>query len=296
MKTDPPSCLPPKQSPTPSSAAAQLRDHGLRPKQSLGQNFLSDPQICGRIADLCPSLSVVEIGAGLGALTGALLQRGRRVLAVETDRRLTPLLRQSFAAELSSGQLSLLEADARKLDWVAVFDSLPAPRTLAGNLPYHLSGLLLRHAVDHAGWLQHAVFLLQREVVARLVARPGTADYGALTVFVQSVYVPRRVFSISRGAFFPPPKVDSAVVELVAHSTPESQLLAPFPDLVRRAFAQRRKTLRNAWRGVAGCSDAQLGWVAEQAQVDLAARGETLSVADFQRAAREVRGLSGDSQ
>lgn len=293
MKTDTSSSSLSAAAPPGNSAAAQLREHGLQPKQSLGQNFLSDPQLCARIAELCPTPAVVEIGAGLGALTGALLERGRRVVAVETDRRLTPLLRQRFAAALGSGQLRLLEQDARKLDWVSVFDSLPAPRTLAGNLPYHLSGLLLRQAVDHAAWLEHSVFLLQREVVARLVASPGTAAYGALSVFVQSVYLPRRAFSISRGAFFPQPKVDSAVVELVAQESPETQLLAPFPELVQRAFSQRRKTLRNAWRNAAGFSDEQLRLLAERAQIDLAARGETLSVADFQRAAAEFRVLLG---
>jgi 16S rRNA (adenine1518-N6/adenine1519-N6)-dimethyltransferase len=252
-----------------SSAKQRLLERGLRPRKSLGQNFLADEGLAARIAELTAfdvPAHVLEIGAGLGALTAPLLERGQRVTAVETDRQLVPLLRERFEAELASGQLQVVEGDARELDYEALLAPLPPPRVLAGNLPYHLSGLLLRHAVDHSARLERCVFLLQLEVVDRLCAAAGSDDYGALSVFAQAVYEPRRSFVIKRGAFYPQP------------------LSASFSELVRRAFGQRRKTLRNAWHDVT----SELEERAARAGIDLGARGETLSVADFRRMAAEL--------
>lgn len=270
-----------------SSAKQRLAEHGLRPRKSLGQNFLSDEGLAARIAALTAfdvPAHVLEIGAGLGALTAPLLERGQRVTAIEADRQLVPLARERFQAELASGQLQLIEGDARELDYAALLEPLASPRVLAGNLPYHLSGLLLRHAVDHSSRLERCVFLLQLEVVDRLCAAPGSADYGALSVFAQAVYEPRRAFVIKRGAFYPQPGVDSAVVVLEPNAAAREPLSARFSELVRRAFGQRRKTLRNAWHGVA----SELEGPAARAGIDLGARGETLGVAAFRRMAAEL--------
>jgi 16S rRNA (adenine1518-N6/adenine1519-N6)-dimethyltransferase len=278
------------------SAKAQLEQHGLRPKRSLGQNFLADQSICSKIAELaCPagSCSVLEIGAGLGALTAPLLARGAHVLAVETDHELCRVLREKFEAELASGQLTLLDADARELDLGELLAQLKQPRTLAGNLPYHLSGLLLRRAVDASAGVERSVFLLQLEVVDRLCAAPGTPAYGALSVFSQAVYTPRRAFIVRRGGFYPQPTVDSAVVVLEPHAAGPSPLCDEFSALVRAAFEKRRKTLRNAWRDILGLSLEELEALARGSGVDLAARGETLGVAEFSRMAQSIRQLRG---
>jgi 16S rRNA (adenine1518-N6/adenine1519-N6)-dimethyltransferase len=161
----------------------QLLEFGIEPKRSLGQNFLADSGLCVRIAEQCAGQavgqSVLEIGAGLGALTGPLLEQHCRVVAIETDRRLCAALKTKFSDPLGSGQLTLVEADAREVDLAALLGAMPAPRVFAGNLPYHLSGLLLRHAVDHSALVLRSVFLLQQEVVDRLCASAGSDAYGA---------------------------------------------------------------------------------------------------------------------
>jgi 16S rRNA (adenine1518-N6/adenine1519-N6)-dimethyltransferase len=270
-----------------ASAKAELERHGLRAKRTLGQNFLTDRGLCERIAALVAPAGqgVLEIGAGLGALTAPLLARGSEVLAIETDRSLSAVLREKFASELADGKLRLLEADAREVDLGECLNTLAPPRTLAGNLPYQLSGLLLRRAVDLAGACQRLVFLLQLEVVDRMCAAPDTAAYGALSVFVQSAYRPRRELVVRRGAFYPQPGVDSAVVLLEPLTATVSPPSAEFSLVVRSAFEKRRKTLRNAWRSGLGLPTERLEKLAAVAGIDLNARGETLSVDAFARMA-----------
>lgn len=272
------------------SAKAELEEHGLRPKRSLGQNFMADAALCRRIAELTGlgQGGVLEIGAGLGALTRALLALQKPVLAIETDRELSRVLRGKFSPELEAGQLRLIESDVREVDLVRALESLPTPRTLAGNLPYQLSGLLLRRAVDLSNEIQRCVFLLQLEVVDRLCSPPGAADYGALSVFVQAVYAPRRAFVVRKGAFYPQPAVDSAVVVLEPLGAQRHVVSEPFSALVRAAFEKRRKTLRNAWRGIYDLSTTELEQHAKEAGIDLDARGETLGVAQFDRMAQLV--------
>jgi 16S rRNA (adenine1518-N6/adenine1519-N6)-dimethyltransferase len=280
--------------PAPPGAALRapglLERYGLRPKRTLGQNFLADTGLCEKIArTVCPGGgSVLEIGAGTGALTAPLLALGCRVTAIETDRALCQLLRDTFAEPIRAGQLSLLEADVQSLDLGAVFASLPSPRTLAGNLPYHLSGLLLRRTVELSPPPERSVFLLQLEVVERMCAAPGSDPYGALSVFVQAVATPARAFVVKRGAFYPQPKVDSAVVVLTPLARP-FRLDEAFSSLVRGAFEKRRKTLRNAWRNVAGLALAELEACAARADIDLSRRGEELGVIEFDRMADALR-------
>lgn len=271
--------------------AELLRHYGLRPRRTLGQNFLTDNGLCQKIARaVCPGGggSVLEIGAGTGALTAPLLAGGSRVVAVETDPDLSRVLRETFADALEAGQLELIEADVRELDLLALLERLPRPRVLAGNLPYHLSGLLLRRAVEVASAVDRSAFLLQLEVVDRLCSPAGGEAYGALSVFAQAVYAPERAFVVKRGAFYPQPNVDSAVV--VLKPLPRAvELSDEFTALVRAAFEKRRKTLRNAWRGVLGRTPAQIERGANDAGIDLGARGEVLAVADFERMAEQLR-------
>jgi 16S rRNA (adenine1518-N6/adenine1519-N6)-dimethyltransferase len=258
-----------------------LRARGLSPKKSFGQHFLHDRRICARIAERAttpPGGSVLEIGAGLGALTEPLAERAARVVAVERDRDLLPLLGELFA---DRPNVELCEADAVKLDWPAALAGGPRPHALAGNLPYQLTGRLLEKAVGEARLFDRAVFMVQREVAARISAPPGGKSYGALSVFVQAAFAVELAFTVAPGAFTPPPEVASAVVVLVP--SPRAEETAAFRRVVKSAFSTRRKTLRNAWRALG--SRAALEEAAARAAVDLGARAETLAVEDFARMA-----------
>ena len=266
---------------------AALREAGLRPKKSFGQNFLVAEPIARGVAAACVHedevgrARVVEIGAGTGALTRLLVERAASVVAVERDRDLVPLL----VAELGE-HARIVEGDAQTVDLTALLGEHTegAPRVLCGNLPYAITGPLLRRAVEHASRLERVVFMVQDEVASRLTARPGTKDWGALSVFVRAAYDVRRVLRAPPGAFHPPPGVTSAVVELTPSRPPRAQETDRFRALVRRAFEARRKTLRNAWAGLAPTPQA-LTAAAERAGVSLDARGETLAVEDFARMA-----------
>lgn len=272
-----------------ASPKAQLAARGLRAKKHFGQNFLADQRLCSAIAERCtepPGGTVVELGAGLGALTLPLLGRAARVIAIERDRDLVPILTEEFAAFVNSGRLAILEADAKTVDLEAAFADGPRPWVLAGNLPYQITGPLLQRAVALSRRVDRVVFLVQLEVADRLSATPDGASYGALSVFTQAAFAVQRALVIKRGAFHPQPGVDSAVVVMEPHPEPISEETPLFRRLVSAAFEQRRKMLRNAWDAVA--PSAQLTEAADRAGIDLRARGETLRVEDFARMTREL--------
>jgi 16S rRNA (adenine1518-N6/adenine1519-N6)-dimethyltransferase len=279
---------------SPSGPRALLDQRGLRPKHSFGQNFLVDPNIAARIAELSttpPGGTVVEIGAGTGALTRPLLARAARVVAIERDRDLVPVLSEDLAGDVATGRLTVVEGDAKTANIVALLEGGPAPRVLAGNLPYQLSGPLLERTVGLAAHLDQAVFMLQLEVAERLAAAPSGEDYGALTVFVRAAFDVRRALVVKRGAFYPQPNVDSAVVVLTRAARITEETPA-FRAVVKAAFSQRRKTLRNAWRSLPLDREG-LARAAERAGIDLDARGETLDVSAFARMAEAVGDASG---
>lgn len=271
-----------------------LNEHGLRPKRSFGQNFLCDAHLVQRIADLCaPNSFAVEIGAGLGGLTTVMLNCGHRVFAIERDRDMLPILSSRLEGAIQSGQLELCEADAKSVDYPAVFGAHPGPRALMGNLPYNLTGPLLQRATECAALLDRAVFLVQLEVADRLTAPPAGENYGGLSVFVQNAFTVKREFLVRRGAFYPQPGVDSAVVSMHPLAEPHSEETEVFRGLVNGAFQKRRKTLRNAWSGVGGLNTEQLTAAATQAGISLDERGETLGVGQFAAMARAVEQVRG---
>jgi 16S rRNA (adenine1518-N6/adenine1519-N6)-dimethyltransferase len=254
------------------------------PKKRFGQNFLTEPRTAARIAERAttpPGGTVLEIGPGTGALTAPLLERAGCVIAIERDADLMPGLRERFAAELDAGRLTLIEGDASAIDWPPLFVGRPPPHTLAGNVPYNITGLLIELAVDAADSLDAAVFMVQKEVADRLIAAPGSKEYGALTVFTRAAFSIERLFIVRAGSFFPRPDVDSAVVQFSPERPRRAAESPAFKSLVKAAFGMRRKTLRNAWRGVLGWSDQELATRAAAAGVSLDARGETLSVEQF---------------
>ncbi len=249
----------------------------MRPRRRFGQHFLRDPAVLGRIVgaiDPGPGDAVFEIGPGEGALTRALLERVGRLAAIEIDRDLAARLESEFPPE----RLTLQRADALEFD----FASLPQGSRLVGNLPYNISTPLLFRLAECAGRLRDLHFMLQREVVERMVARPSTPEYGRLSVMLQTRFRMQQLFTVAAGAFRPPPKVESALVRMVplaAADLPQVDRKA-FADVVRRAFAARRKTLRNALPGV------DLG----RAGIDPRLRPENLSPDDYVRVARSLAG------
>ncbi len=270
------------------SIAERLRALGIRPKKSFGQNFLVDPRAALAIAEAAttpPGGSVLEIGPGLGALTRPLLERAARVVAIERDRDLVPALSTDLGEAIASGKLVVLEADALKVDWLETLGAGPPPRVVAGNLPYAITGPLVERVTRLAGEIDRAVLMVQLEVAERLAAPAGGEAYGALSVFVQAAFTVRKLLTVRAGAFYPRPDVDSAVVVLTPDRPPRAAETEAFRQAVRAAFATRRKTLRNAWRGLYGWDRAELERRASEAGISLEARGETLAVEDFARLA-----------
>jgi len=248
-------------------------------KKHLGQNFLHERGVVDRIVlavEPRPGDRIVEIGPGQGALTLPLLDRHGALTAIEFDR---DLLQPLAAAAQAHGALTLIAADVLTVDFTAL--AAGTPLRLVGNLPYNLSSPILFHALDHAAAVRDMHFMLQKEVVERMAAGPGSQVYGRLSVMLQAYCAVTPLFTVGPGAFRPAPKVDSAVVRLVPRARADVGIddQRRFADIVRAAFGQRRKTLRNALHGVLD-SDAMLA-----AGVRPDARAEQLQVADFIRLA-----------
>jgi len=268
------------------------------PRKRFGQHFLHDQGILRRIVEAIapqPGDRLVEIGPGEGALTLPLLRAARHMTAIELDRDLIVSLGERAAAV---GDLTIIGADVLTVDFTAlaggdarIGPSRPsmASGTLAllrivGNLPYNISTPILFHCLDHAAAIRDMHFMLQKEVVERMAAPPGSKTYGRLSVMLQLRCTVEPLFKVPPGAFRPPPKVDSAIVRLTplpAHALPEADARL-IDRVVRAAFGQRRKTLGNALREVA--TIAQI----EAAGIDPRVRAEQLAPAAFVALARSI--------
>lgn len=250
-----------------------------RARKRFGQNFLSDPNIIRKIIDaIRPAAGdrMVEIGPGLGAMTEPLIERLGQLHVVEIDRDLIARLKTRYGPE----RLTIHEGDALKFD----FGTLGAPLRVVGNLPYNISTPLLFHLAGFAAQVSDMTFMLQKEVVMRMVAEPGSEDYGRLSVMLQYRFRMGRLFDVPPGAFRPAPKVTSSIVRMVPLPAQalQAQDEALLGRIVAAAFGQRRKTLRNTLRDFLGEDDfAALG-------LDAGLRGERLTVADYVAIANHV--------
>ena len=246
-----------------------------RPRKRFGQNFLQDPHYQQRIAaaiHLKQGARCVEIGPGRGAITAHLVKRFGMLEVIEMDRDLVALLRQQYSPE----QLIIHQGDVLKVN----LQELAAGKRLSiiGNLPYNISSPLLFKLIDELELIDEMVFMLQKEVVDRIVAQPGTGNYGRLSVTAGLMLHSERLFDVPPGAFYPPPKVISSVVRLVPRRDLDENLdRATFARVVKAAFAQRRKTLRNTLAGLV-TTEQMLAL-----DIDPGRRAETLEVADFMR-------------
>ncbi len=258
----------------------------IRAKKSLGQNFLKDPHYLAKIAD-CAGLgqddNVLEIGPGLGHLTAVLAARVRNVLALELDDRLIPILEKEF-----SGIERVVIEQADALEYA--YERLPGKWKVVANLPYYISTPIIQKLLLHRDKFLSLTLMLQKEVAERIAAAPGGKEYGYLSVLVQLYSRPRIEFLVPPGAFTPQPDVDSAVVTLTIFERPAVLLKDEpfFIHVVKAAFSQRRKTLRNSLKQL-GLPKEKMDTALDKTGIDLGRRAETLSVEEFGRLADFLR-------
>ena len=273
--------------------------YGFRTKKSLGQNFLADPGVIGGIADACglgaDSLAV-EIGPGLGVLTGELAERAAKVAAVEIDKALIPILRDQLAVY---DNVSIINEDILAVDAPALIEEqrvLADGRRLgrvviAGNLPYYITTPIIMGLIEAGVPADLMVFMVQKEVADRMASGPDSKDYGVLSVSLQYCCEVKKVMDVPAEAFIPSPKVDSAVVQLVPKrdDRPRAKDEALMRRLVKAGFAQRRKTLINALSG-GGFEKEKLLSALAACGIEPSRRAETLSIEEFIRLSDAVSG------
>lgn len=280
----------------PAGPLPPLRDviarHGLSANKALGQNFLFDLNLTGRIARAAAPLdagSVIEIGPGPGGLTRALLDHGaREVIVIERDRRFLPVLEEIASAY--PGRLKIVEGDALKIDAAKLGEG---PRRIVANLPYNVATPLLLNWLEAGTAFVSLTLMFQKEVAERLVAPPRTKDYGRLAIAAQWRAEVRRLFDVPPRAFTPPPKVTSSIVQLVPRATPLFPADAAMLERVTAAaFGQRRKMLRQSLRQVSPSAEEVL------VEVGIAptARGEELSIEQFCALARAFKERQGKAR
>jgi 16S rRNA (adenine1518-N6/adenine1519-N6)-dimethyltransferase len=251
---------------------------GHQARRRFGQNFLQDGRIIERIVQaIAPRAGqrLVEIGPGLGALTGPLLEAAGRLEVIELDRDLVPRLQQKFSGK---GELIVHQGDALEVDLTAMAQGQRVLR-IVGNLPYNISTPLIFHFCRHLNVIQDMYFMLQKEVVDRMTAVPGSKKWGRLSVMVQYDTVPEKLIDVPPQAFHPSPKVNSAVVRLLPKQEPRPVSREQLETVVATAFNQRRKTLRNALGNLFTVEEL------EAAQVDPGTRPEQLGLDDYVRLA-----------
>lgn len=259
-----------------------------RARKRFGQNFLHDEHIIrqiGAATGITDKDHAVEIGPGRGALTEALLDTGAKVTVIELDRDLPPILRTRFF-QVDPSRFQIIEADALKFDFTTL-GSPGSPLKLVGNLPYNISTPLIFQLLNYRHVVKDMHFMLQKEVVDRMCAAPGNSDYGRLSVMVQYFCEAQPLFKVPPGAFTPQPKVESAIVRLTPRKMPDS--LARDPDqlatLVRLAFSQRRKTIRNNLKNHIDLT------ALDRVNIDPGQRPETISMPQYVDLSNQVTEL-----
>ena len=284
----------------PSELKALLNRHGFRFSKAMGQNFLIASWVPERIAleaGIDEGTGVLEVGPGVGCLTHELAQYSGRVLAVELDERLRPVLRETLA---DCENAEVIFGDVLKQDLPAlVKEHFPGLRpVVCANLPYNVTSPLLTAFLE-AGCFETVTVMIQREVARRLCAKPGTADYGAFTVFTQWHAEPEILFDVSPGCFLPAPKVTSSVVRLTVRKAPPVEVISEkrFFAVVRAAFNQRRKTLLNALSsGLSGFTKEQIAQAISDCGLDEKVRGEALGIAEFARLSDRLDAMAKETE
>ena len=274
---------------SPGAVRALLGRYGLRPQKALGQNFIVNPSVCPRIAELGgarPGVGALEIGPGIGVLTAELAKRCEKVVAIELDKGLIPLLRETL------GQLPNLEVvhgDALKLDLPALvreqFGDMPL--VVCANLPYYITTPVLMRLLECGAKFESVTVMVQKETARRFCAPLPSREAGAITMAIAYRASCRILFEVSRGSFLPPPNVDSAVIQLTPHTLPPVDVLEPdmLFAVIRAVFAQRRKTLLNNISAAFTLPKPETAALLHSVGVDPTARGEALDLAAIARVA-----------
>lgn len=259
-----------------------LKKYDIRPKKRLSQSFLVDPNITRKIASLLgasPADNVVEIGSGLGILTGLIAPHVKSITALEID----PALAQVLKAELSAPNVRVVHDDFLEYDLHEAARQAGAPLKIIGNAPYNISSAIIFRLIDYRQDISAAVLMFQKEVADRIAAGPSSKEYGIISVVVSMYAAVRREFIVPPGCFFPRPKVDSAVIRMEFREKPLVDLTDPglFRELVRTAFARRRKTLLNNLKDSRLNISGNIEQVLQEAGIDGKRRAETLTPEEF---------------
>lgn len=269
-----------------SSPKDVINHYDIRPRKKLGQSFLLDQNIIKKIAAAARITKddiVVEIGAGIGVLTEILAQESRKIIAVELDKNLVEILKEKLAAydnvEIHSG-------DILKFDFNSISDACNSKVKVIGNVPYNISSPLIFHLLSFRSVISDFILMLQKEVVQRLVAVPNNKSYGVPSVLLQMFVTVEKILNVPASCFYPQPKVESAVIRGIFLDKPLMELVDAdfFTQLVKAAFAQRRKMLINNLKNsrlLADLEEAAIQEVLACAGIDGRRRGETLSVMEF---------------
>jgi 16S rRNA (adenine1518-N6/adenine1519-N6)-dimethyltransferase len=266
---------------SPLNISSLLREFNLRPKKGLGQNFLVDPTALERIvasADLTADSTVLEIGPGLGSLTRYLALAAGRVVAVELDENMIPILHKVLS---SWNHVEIIHGDILDLDPAVIVGE--TGYQVVANIPYYITSAVIRHLLEASVLPSRLVLTVQLEVAQRICASPG--DLSLLALSVQVYGKPSIAARIPAGAFYPPPKVDSAVVRIDLYPQPfiPGENLGTFFRLAKAGFSQKRKTLRNSLAGGLGCNTTQSMTLLETAGIDPQRRAETLSLEEWRK-------------
>lgn len=259
-----------------------LERHGFHFSKKLGQNFLINPDVCPRIAEMGnakPEHGILEIGTGIGTLTAELAKRAEKVTAVEVDARLFPILGETVG---QYENLHIIHQDILKCDIPALLEQEfgTMPVSVCANLPYYITAPILMHLLESRAKLETITVMVQKEVAEKLTAPVGTREAGAITVAVQYYGTVTQLFSVSRGSFLPPPNVDSAVIQIQL-GTPYAEQVADekhFFRMVRSGFSQRRKTLVNALSATMGYEKAVVSKALTDCGLSETVRMESLSM------------------
>ncbi|HHX17736.1 MAG TPA: 16S rRNA (adenine(1518)-N(6)/adenine(1519)-N(6))-dimethyltransferase RsmA [Clostridium sp.] len=263
-----------------------IKKHQIHLTKSLGQNFLTDVNVVKKIvdtADITEDDVIIEVGPGIGTMTLELAKRAKKVIAIEIDKRLVPALEENLN---NFSNVQIINMDIMKVDTNAIISEYKGLNIkVVANLPYYITTPIIMKFLEEDAQVQMMVFMIQKEVAQRIVAQPGTKEYGALSVAVQYYSKPEKVFDVSPHCFIPQPDVDSTVIKLVINKKPPVELLDKnvFFKTVKCSFAQRRKTLINALYNTGGFnkSKEQIKELLKTIGVDENTRGEMLSIQQF---------------
>lgn len=278
----------------PGALRELLARHGFQFSKAMGQNFLINPSVCPRMAAACGAeecAGVLEIGPGVGVLTWELAQVAKKVVAIELDSRLFPVLEETLRGQ---GNVEIVQGDVLKLDLHALIQEKfgGGPVCVCANLPYYITSPVIMGLLESGLPLRSLTVLVQKEAAQRLCAPPGTRECGAVSVAVQYHSQPELLFQVGRGSFLPPPKVDSAVLRLQMRASPPVQVAdeAFFFRVARGAFSQRRKTAANAVSAALGVPKPRVQQALLAAGAKENARAEQLTMEQFAALSNALRG------